>query len=135
MEAWYYRLKNAGVEVERDILLKQITSAETIQAIARAGVSRTKENPLIVYKLSALKLKGSKEDITFANVYDLLDRGNCIWKIQKITTRNSWSKEKALDLVYQNPWLTLNLRVKNRAWKTCLKPMIAGNDTPSIFAI
>lgn len=126
-------LKNAGVEVERDVLLKQITSAETIQAIARGrGVSRTKENPLIVYKLSSLKIEGVKEDITFANVYDLLDGVTASERSRRSPQEIREARKKALDLVYQKPVAHAQSEgQKTGPEKHVSNPMIAGNDTPS----
>ena len=67
-------LEQAGVTVTSDDLQKQITSSETKQAIARGrGVSRSEENPLIVYKLTNMKIDGVREDHTYASCHDLLD--------------------------------------------------------------
>ena len=66
-------LRMAGVYTTRDILIKQITAAETLQAIARGrGVQRTADNPLIVYKLSNQRIAGVRENELYLNIHDLL---------------------------------------------------------------
>lgn len=88
-------LRMAGVQTSRDTLIKQITSAETLQAIARGrGVQRTAENPLIVYKLSNQKIAGVRESELFLNIHDMLQgkTSERSTKEEAKLAREQWSK-------------------------------------------
>lgn len=142
-------LKMVGVETDMDELQQQISSAETIQAIARGrGVSRTKEEPLHVYKLTSHKIKGVKEDVTYANIYDLLDGITASQRSSRSPEDVRRSRQAALDFIYQKPVGQFQQKTVSQGQYKCEQvgeadgggadfekaasnPVIAENDTPS----
>jgi hypothetical protein len=110
-------LNMAGVQTDRDTLVTQITSAETIQAVARGrAVQRSADNPLIVYKLTNQKIAGIKEGEIFSNIHDLLA---------------SFDKERSKRMKQaRKEWKMLLLKKPDRSSvdESASNPMIAENE-------
>lgn len=111
----------------------QITSAETIQAIARGrGVNRTKDFPLHVYKLTSLKIDGVTENLVYSNCTDLMDE---IPIGSRKSSDSKKSRQAAMDLVTQKGQTLGEIRAQSEAQKqakietekTGSNPMIAEN--------
>ncbi len=123
-------LEQAGVTVTSDDLQKQITSSETKQAIARGrGVSRSEENPLIVYKLTNMKIDGVKEDFTYASCHDLLDGITGTQRSIEASQNSRQAKKAALEMVTMKVETVGQFRAKQDQAKTASNQAIESYDT------
>lgn len=123
-------LGKAGVEITVEDLQKQITSSETIQAIARGrGVSRSEENPLIVYKLTNMKIDGVRENFTYASCQDLLDGITGSQRSTEASQNSRQAKKAALEMVTMKTETVGQFRAKQEQAKVASNQDIASYDT------
>lgn len=123
-------LSKAGVEITVEDLQKQITSSETIQAIARGrGVSRSEENPLIVYKLTNMKIDGVRENFTYASCQDLLDGITGSQRSTEASQNSRQAKKAALEMVTMKVETVGQFRAKQEQEKVASNQDIASYDT------